>query len=266
VSTAETEQHQHEHDGPAGETGEQGEPLEGADEREPEPEAEPEPEVDELEALAEGRCEAETTVGGSVYRCSLEEGHEGEHSFQALDTGDEPEQAARESAREAQQRIVDEQAKKLDRAEKAYTGKVLDALGAELSGFLPCELCAPFYPGLRLPVPLTAEQTGALRAIVGLPSLETMIQDKYSTVCDDCDGKGKVLTGSAVPQYASTKCLTCKGKGWVPVGDERRLEAHQEVDQPVDQLAADGEEQPDTDPWGRQKGDPDYGRLPGYEA
>ena len=43
----------------------------------------------------------------------------------------------------------------LDRAEKAYTGKVLDALGAELSGFLPCELCAPFYPGLRLPVPLT---------------------------------------------------------------------------------------------------------------
>lgn len=239
------------------ETGDQGEPGDGETE---EPEGE-----EETEARGEGRCEAETTVGGNLYRCALEQGHHGEHSFQPVQLADAEEEEPAEQRPDAQ-REQREQAKKLDRATDSYSKKVVEILGPDLSGFETCPLCEPFYPGLRLPVPLVAEQLAQLRVLIGLPARENFTQDRFSTTCQDCGGLGKVLTGSHVEQYATVTCLACKGKGWVPVGDERRVthtvaepEGHVEPE-------AEAEETPDVDPWGRPKGDPDYGRLPGYEA
>lgn len=219
----------------------------------------------EPEQTGQGRCEAETTVGGNLYRCALETGHQDEHSFTAVELAD-PEADPPPPDEPEQTRIVNEQAKKMDRAFDTYSRKAVEILGPELAGFEVCPLCEPFYPGLRLPIPLTADTAAKLRVILGLPARDNFQQDRFSTTCIDCGGLGKVLTGSKVEQYATVTCLACKGRGWIPVGDERRVthvadepEGHREPE-------AEGEEQPDTDPWGRPKGDPDYGRLPGYTA
>lgn len=249
--------------------GEQREPVEGedtSDETEQPDETGAPGEPDERETLAfEGRCEAVTTVGGGLYQCALEQGHEGEHSFQSVQLAD-PEGEPVQPTAASRQAQVDAQAKKLDRATDTYSKKVVEILGDDLSGFIGCELCEPFYPGLRLPVPLKADQLATLRVLIGLPALANFAQDRYSKVCDDCNGLGKVLTGSNVEQYRTVQCLGCRGKGWVPVGDERRVQAIAQPDEPAPVLEGETEASPDVDPWGRPKGDPDYGRLPGYEA
>lgn len=251
---------------PAAEQLEPEEPVETGDVREDDDvPAVPPADPDDPEASADTRCEAETTVGGNLYRCALEADHAGEHAFQPAQLADdeEPEPPAPQPDPQA---IVNEQAKKLDRATDSYSKKVVEILGADLAGFETCPLCEPFYPGIRLPIPLTADTTAALRIILGMPARENFQQDRFSTNCTDCRGLGKVLTGSSVEQYATATCLTCKGKGWVPVGDERRLtHVHEEPEGHREPEEA-GEPLPDADPWGRPKGDPDYGRLPGYEG
>lgn len=213
----------------------------------------------------EGRCEAVTTAGGNAFQCALDAGHEGPHAFQPVELADpegvpvEPEPANREQ-------LVEAQARKLDRATDAYSKKVVEVLGADLSGFETCPLCEPYYPGLRLPVPLDAELASTLRVMLGMPARANFVQDRYSKTCDDCMGLGKVLTGSSVEQYATVTCLGCKGRGWVPVGDERRVTHVADEPEGHREQLEETEPQPDADPWGRPKGDPDYGRLPGYTA
>lgn len=249
---------------PIGEQAEPAEPLETGDVTEAgDPPVEPPADPDEPEASTDTRCEAETTVGGNLYRCALEADHHGEHAFQPIqgDDPDEPEPPPSPPTREA---VVNEQAKKLDRATDTYTKKVVEVLGGDLSGFETCPLCEPFYPGLRLPVPLTAEIAAQLRVLLGMPAMDNFRQDRHARECDDCGGLGKVLTGSHVEQYATIQCLACHGKGWVPVGDERRLTSVQSPPQPDFERDEPDEPAPDVDPWGRPKGDPDYGRLPTY--
>lgn len=163
---------------------------------------------------------------------------------------------------------IERQYKLLSSAGKAYGRKVVEALGDDLSGWLQCELCNTPFPGIRLPKPLEAEQIAVLRTVVGLPSLDNMSADPYSRACDACNGKGRTRTGSDVSAYSVIECLKCHGKGWIPVGDERRNDF---VNQPVvpASIAADveappAEPNPDVDPWGRRRGDPDFGRLPQY--
>lgn len=248
-----------------GETLEPGEPLAEPVEREPDDDT---PTVvgddEETEARADTRCDAETEIQGLPVRCSLEDGHEGAHAWQPIETDDTPDggKVPRNVAEEAR---IAEMDKRMRRRADAYSKGVVEILGDDLGGFLPCELCSPFYPGVRLPVPLTAEQTATLRDLIGLPSLETMQQDPYARACDACGGKGKTLTGSAVPSYSSIECLKCHGKGWVPVGDERRLDALRKPGEPAQPEGPEAERiDEDVDPWGRRRGDPDFGRLPQY--
>lgn len=248
-----------------GEVIDPGEPL--AEEVEPETEIVPgagDTDPDEPEAVAVERCDQETEIQGMPVRCSLNEGHDGEHAWQPIeddDAGGTP----RVPKNVAEEALIAEAEKKLRRRADSYSKGVVEILGDDLGGWIACELCGPFFPGIRLPVPLTAEQTATLRDLIGLPSLETMAQDPYSKTCDACTGKGKTLTGSSVPQYSSIECLKCHGKGWLPVGDERRLDAVRPAGEPSAPVDPEAERiNEDVDPWGRRRGDPDFGRLPQY--
>ena len=209
------------------------------------------------------RCEAVTTVGGTAYQCALDENHDGEHSFQPIEDEDAPEPS--DEAREQNERI-----KKLAKRADSYSKSVVELLGEDLDGLIACELCSDHgFPGLRYPLAIPAEVVAKLRTLVGLPALDNFKQGTHTETCSVCDGQGKVLTGSRIEKYATMTCQRCEGYGYlidgVPV--KQRVDQIPPAPESLDAEALlQAEPKPEVDPWGRAKGDPDYGRMPGYES
>jgi Periplasmic protein TonB, links inner and outer membranes len=180
---------------------------------------------------------------------------------------DEPEQTASTNPSvEKQQAMFDSAVKKASR----YVGSVIDTLGDSARDLSPCPRCADFLPGFVLPhgvKPVTPEQRVAVRVSMGDDAEPEYILDRDAATCARCGGWGKVLTGSHVRNQDKATCPGCHGRGFtgplattatLPVADALPVAANGEVvaDEPT----------PDTDPWGRMKGDPNYGVLPGFTS
>lgn len=210
-------------------------------------------------AEPEGRCEAETTVGGNLYRCALQTMHDGEHSFVALDSGemlDDSPQAQSEAA-------MLEANKKVARSAQTYWESVRRNYGDDLGGFHECPLCTGYPPGLYFPSELPPEKVVALKTILGLPSMDNYKRANAYGVCATCDGLGTVLTGSKVTAHMTHQCVDCGGRGYI--AHEAKWEGPARapaLDPPANGHAVEQVEAPEFDPWGRPKGDPDYYRMP----
>jgi hypothetical protein len=207
----------------------------------------------------EGRCEADTEVGGTLYRCSLETMHDGEHSFQPLEDAEaveEPDQAQNDAA------MLDAN-KKVARAAQTYWNKVREQYGEDLGGFHECPLCVGYPPGLYWPSELPAEKSAALKTILGQPALENYKRANAYGVCATCDGLGTVLTGSMVPAHMTHQCVDCAGKGYIAHEAKWDAPAKSPLLAPdVNGTEPETAEAPAFDPWGRPHGDPDYYRMP----
>ncbi|HJR04786.1 MAG TPA: hypothetical protein VKA83_24300 [Methylomirabilota bacterium] len=242
-------------------------------ETEVQPEPEPEPSEDEPQDEPEGRCEAETSAGGTAYRCSLDAGHEGEHRFQPLDASDDGDEGAADL--EAFQRSR----KKIEGYVTRYEKALREELGDEFAALISCPLCPEETPGFLFPMivgQMTDEQRVAVRLVIGDAELPDYSEDTHRHRCQTCDGWGRVLTGSRKAQQDVLDCMDCGGKGFrqegrvaaPPAGTEPQAEV---VSGPwvTDEPAAPAE--PDTDPWGTPPGAPYYGvllnlRPEGWEA
>jgi hypothetical protein len=173
--------------------------------------------VVEPAAETDARCEAVTTVGGNLYRCSLGELHEGEHAFAPLELEEPDETSETEQAASAD----NEEIKALQRAVKNYGKAVVGILGTDLGPFAICPCCSPLTPGLYIEHEHTDEEIYALRNVLGLPDISTYAKDTYSKQCEVCKGRRRVLSGALDGPEVTLECLECKGRGWVPVGNER---------------------------------------------
>jgi hypothetical protein len=129
-------------------------------------------------------------------------------------------QAAEQAAAETEAQI-ERQGKALDRATKAYTDKLLAALGDDLGGWQPCPLCADGYPGIRMAMMPSPERLAAVKVAIGEDPDPDLPSDGYSRRCESCDGWGKVQTGSRVTTQKAAQCHDCGGAGWIAVGPER---------------------------------------------
>jgi hypothetical protein len=220
----------------------------------------------EYDGEPEGRCEAETTVGGTLYRCALDSEHEGEHAFSAVDSDDELDEAGDGSAPETPEDVAKAQAK-LDNEAIRHANRLRQILGSDADGLVVCALCSPRLAGWRYDVAPSAEQDAAVRILLGLPDLSNLRPSPTEAVCDTCGGLGRVRTFALVPGEESKKCDPCNGKGWVTTRprsnpDESAPPAEPGAP-PVLEPVADGVER---DMFGTPKGDPDYGLLPGLRA
>lgn len=132
-----------------------------------------------------------------------------------------------------------------------------------------CPRCLDPLPGVVFDesmVPLTADKLAQVKLSIGQGAEPDYKQSEAATTCPKCEGWGQVLTGSKVRGADRVKCLECNGRGWIgPL-------AHQltQVGETAATVEANGtqpepEETHDRDPWGRVRGDPDFGILPGYE-
>lgn len=248
--------------------------IEPETETEPEaPEGEPETDApktetesetqDEIEDEPEGRCEAETSAGGTDYRCSLDAGHDDAHSFQAVDqtdTGDE-EAVSLEAFQKSQKRVIGY----VDR----YTKILAEELGPEFEHLTQCPLCPEWTPGFFFPgqvAMMSDEQRIAVRLAIGDAELPSYGQDVHRHVCETCQGWGRVLTGSKRAQQDVLDCIDCQGKGYRSDQAARTLAQQQPEGEIVSgpwivPADATADEAPDTDPWGTPVGAPYFGVM-----
>lgn len=121
----------------------------------------------------------------------------------------EPEPAASDLAAEAG-------FKALDKAATSYGKAVLKALDGSPLVFDPCPCCS--IPGLVQPYNpddiADYDRKLAVEAYFGAAAIQYR-KDTTRVECPDCEGHGRVLTGSKHPNHLTENCMTCAGQGYV---------------------------------------------------
>jgi hypothetical protein len=159
--------------------------------------------------------------------------------------------------------------KRIERAVSKMVTTLQQVLADEAEFLQPCPRCADDFPGL-IWNPEVKQVLPQVRAAVMVSMGEnpdpTLKQDPRASTCDRCDGYGKVSTGSKVARQDKLECEECKGRGWVGPR-AATLPAAGTAVQSIDFTPAEqnGHDAPPTDPWGRVKGEPLYGVMPGFE-
>ena len=184
-----------------------------------------------------------------------------------------PEQEEGDVIEEAQasfdERAAEAGRKRIDRAVKSMVTTLNQVLADEAQYLQPCPRCADDFPGLIWQPGVKGvlpETRAAVMISMGEDPDPTLNPDPRANRCGVCDGWGKVATGSRVARQDKMECEECKGRGWV--GPRMAtIAAAPAAPQPVlyDVSDTNGHESPPTDPWGRVKGEPLYGIMPGYE-
>jgi hypothetical protein len=223
-------------------------------EPEPEPEPTPAPEP-EPEPEPEARCEAETTVGGNLYRCALEAGHADDHRFQTVEQ--------RPPSGDDGQSAVDKAIPKLENEAKRHAGRIREIMGEDAEGLVVCELCLPMIPGYRWDGAPDEQTTQRVRAAIGLPDVSNYRASSTERVCDDCGGLTKVRTGSLDPRYELKPCDACGGKGYVPSRPRLNPEPEsQPLEAATNGATALHDDGIERDMFGTPITDPDYAKMP----
>jgi hypothetical protein len=235
------------------------EPIASTPEPEPEPEPEPVEPEPEPEPEPEARCEAETTVGGTRYRCALEAGHDDEHRFQPL------EDAA--PAQEPDAKDISKRLRQLENEAERHAKRIQEIIGADAEGLIMCELCPPNFGGWRFDNAPSEEVTQRVRVAIGLPDVSNFASSATERVCDDCRGLGKVRTGSLVPNRETVTCDACAGKGYVASRPRQNTETPEAPPaEPANGTAVFHDDGIRRDMFGTPEGDPDYEKMPSARA
>jgi len=165
--------------------------------------------------------------------------------------------------------------KKLDQSAKTWFRRVEELLGEDFEALVPCELCSFDIPGFHWPAEMQtpiSEQHDRLLRVLREPSAPEYRPATQVRQCGDCEGYGKVLSGSKLPQHATVTCPACKGYGYIPPPVPG---ANGVVTAPVAPLEQAQEEEPeapaDADIWGSPRllpdgqENPNYGKMPQYK-
>jgi hypothetical protein len=187
---------------------------------------------------------------------------------QEQETEQEPEDAAPQPGPATQDDYEQVFDKAVKRA-KTYMNAVPTILGESGADLAHCPRCTDFLPGFILPLaikPVLPDQAAAVKISLGEGAPVEYRQADDAQACGKCGGHGKVATGSHVPRHTEVTCPVCHGKGWTgslvaPAATAPETPAYV----PVDGELPPPEPQPQSDPWGRVKGDPLYGVMPGFE-
>jgi len=188
---------------------------------------------------------------------------------------DEPAEEQGDTVIEEAQAKFDERAaeagrKRIDRAVKRMVDTLTEVLAEESQFLEPCPRCADDFPGL-IWQPSVKQVLPATRAAVMISMGEdpdpTLNPDPRANRCGTCDGWGKVATGSRVHRQDKLECTECAGRGWIgPRAATLTANGSSYTTIELPPTSADSEPSPATDPWGRVKGEPLYGVMPGFES
>jgi hypothetical protein len=138
------------------------------------------------------------------------------------DEPDEPEALADYAPGVAEARLLSEReaealGKKLDAERKRHGKRVMELLGNDLGGHIPCPTCMDGIDGFIVSpefAPLDPEQRDRMMQILGLDDWEQIPSATWAAQCETCKGFGKIKTGSHVTGREVTGCEDCGESGW----------------------------------------------------
>lgn len=109
-------------------------------------------------------------------------------------------------------------AKKTGTSFKTYTNAVMRNYDGLPVALVECPLCPDQHKGYvdaHAAGYVPQEIQEAVRLYFGIAREQDYEPSPYLHRCDDCQGKGKVSTGSTVPEHATIQCGSCGGRGYV---------------------------------------------------
>lgn len=157
--------------------------------------------------------------------------------------------------------------KKLDAETNRHTARLSEIMGEDALALEPCALCEPSMQGFHWPAEMIPDDDPR-KVILTLLSAgnETTYKHpaRYAT-CPDCDGHGKVLTGSREANNVTKVCPNsrCNGAGYIDSGtDNGRVAPTGNGEQTPGPLTAS--DLPELDFLNRPRNHPNYGKYPQY--
>jgi len=120
-------------------------------------------------------------------------------------------------ARLRSEREAEALGKKLDAERKRHGKRVMELLGNDLGGHIPCPTCMDGIDGFIVSpefAPLDPEQRDRMMQILGLDDWEQIPAATWAAQCETCKGFGKIKTGSHVQGREVTGCEDCGESGW----------------------------------------------------
>lgn len=159
--------------------------------------------------------------------------------------------------------------RRIDRAVTSLVKTLQEVLADEAQYLQPCPRCANDFPGLVWD-PTVKQVLPETRAAVMISMGENpdpqYLPDPRANKCPTCDGWGRVSTGSKVNRQDTLDCTECQGRGWI--GPRAATIGTVTTPVPVPAAGTNGDTSqptPDTDPWGRVRGEKLFGVMPGFE-
>jgi hypothetical protein len=183
---------------------------------------------------------------------------------------EEPSDVQPEAAAQMSEREFERAAKKLDAAAKRWRAQVAEFVEATGQSLIANETDLDFCPGYVFHPqvrPLDEEQAQFARVLLGDPIEPAFVQDRDSHTCEDCDGWGRVKTGSKVAQQNVIRCRRCNGYGYIsthPYEQETPI-AVNGGGEPANVVLSE-QEQSGEDAWGTPRSHPDWGKSPQYRS
>ena len=147
---------------------------------------------------------------------------EDEDGEQEGDGDGDPEQVSDYAPGVAEARLLSEReaealGKKLDAERKRHGKRVMELLGDDLGGHIPCPTCMDGIDGFIVSpefAPLDTEQRARMMQILGLDDFEAMASAPWAVQCGTCKGYGSIRTGSHVLGRETAECEDCSGAGY----------------------------------------------------
>lgn len=184
----------------------------------------------------------------------------------------EPEQHAHGLSPEAREKAY----KKVDTSFQTYVRSVSNNLEEDATDLVPCPLCTttphPAFLNLHDAGHVPEEIKRPVMAFLGFATEVQYPHSSAHRTCPECEGLGKVTTGSRVPGKETVGCAHCHGAGFIgpqgPVGNGH-VEQSSALTGPtvfpdaVDVGEIDAWEEPRILPDGREN--PNFGKMPTFK-
>lgn len=101
---------------------------------------------------------------------------------------------------------------------KTYAAGITKLFEEDAVHLTPCPLCPDQHKGfvdVRYAGMVPKEIQDAVRMFFGIAREQDYAHSQVHRTCPQCEGKGKVSTGSTVPDHATVTCPDCGGRGYI---------------------------------------------------